>query len=121
MGCANDIGMGPRWVQIWGPYGTFLGQHGPYVDNHYGSQMGFANDIGMGPIWVQIWGPYGTFLGQHGPYVGNPYGAQIGLASDIGMGPIWVQIYNTIQYNSTLLSRKRDICVQRSIKRNEKL
>ena len=28
--------------------------------------------------------------------------------------------YNTIQYNSTLLSRKRDICVQRSIKRKRK-
>ena len=29
--------------------------------------------------------------------------------------------YNTIQYNSTLLSRKREICVQRSIKRKKKL
>ena len=30
-------------------------------------------------------------------------------------------IYNTIQYNSTLLSHKREICVQRSIKRKKKV
>ena len=70
-----------------GPYGTFLGQDGSCVDNHYGAQMGFANDIGMGPTWVQIWGPNGTFLGQHGPYVGYYYETQMGFANYIGIGP----------------------------------
>ena len=57
MGFANDIGIGPTWVQIWDPYGTFLELYGPYVGNHYGAQMAFANDIGigptsdMGPVW----------------------------------------------------------------------
>ena len=62
MGFANDIGIGPIWVQIWGPYGTFLELYGPYVGNQYRAQMGFANDIGIGPTWVQIWGPYGTSM-----------------------------------------------------------
>ena len=39
MGFANDIGIGPAWVQIWA-------RMGPFCDN-------------MGPIWVTIMGPYG--------------------------------------------------------------
>ena len=52
MGFANDIGIGPTWVQIWGPYGTFLELYRPYVGIHYRAQVGFANDIGIGPTWV---------------------------------------------------------------------
>ena len=43
MGFANEFGMGAAWIQICGPYGTFLGQHGPHVGHPSGTHLMHCN------------------------------------------------------------------------------
>ena len=63
IGFANEFGMGPTWVQLWDPRGTYLVQHGSHADYHYGTHMGFANDFGMGSYMDSDMGPTWDLFG----------------------------------------------------------
>ena len=92
-GFANDFVVGPTWVQIRDPHGTYLGQHGSHTAYQcgplWGLQMtlawvppGFRYGTHMGPIWDNMAPIRATIMG---PF----WVLQITL---IVVGPTWVQI-----------------------------